>query len=161
MHDARCGPLAARCQLPSSRMRPPCMRPPRMQPPRLRSPCMRPPCMQPSRMRPPFAHEKPLPLAGSDGLRSLQCALLALPFSLFSVLPGHSVGPSHRTSSGVRLVGSNDPKPSEPASGSGFSRANVLWFDPRAPELQERSKFRWGTGENARQPDADDKLPDC
>ncbi len=73
--------------------------------------------------RHPVAHEKPPSLAGFDGLRSSRLAPPPLPFGLPFVMPGHSAGLLCCAFAGAYPVGSNDLKPSKPASGSVFSCA--------------------------------------
>ena len=69
------------------------------------------------------AHEKPPSLAGFDGLRSSRLAPPPLPFVMPFVMPGHSAGLLCCAFAGAYPVGSNDLKPSKPASGSVFSCA--------------------------------------
>ncbi len=84
--------------------------------------------------RHPVAHEKPTSLAGFDGLKSSRLAPPPLPFGLPFVMPGHSAGLLCCAFAGAYPVGSNDLKPSKPASGSVF-------FVRKAPIPGKRGRF--------------------
>ena len=70
-----------------------------------------------------LTHEKPLPLAAFDGLRSSSRVLLLLALNPIFVLPAHSFGLARCTFASALHGRSNDLKPQEPASKGGFSCA--------------------------------------